>query len=73
MLLAWSQGESGTREIPSQPSEPLVAAVETTHTEHAALESSAGAEPSLDSRADGRVVSEGPGYTLICHYNHYIV
>ena len=71
MLLAWSQGESGTREIPSQPSEPLVAAVETT--EQAVLESSAGAEPSVDSRADDRIVTEGPGYTLICHYNHCIV
>ena len=59
MLLAWSQGASGTREIPSQPSEPLVAAVETT--EQAVLESSAGAEPSLDSKADDRIVTEGPG------------
>ena len=49
MLLAWSLGESGTREIPSQPSEPLVAAVETA--EQAALESRAGAEPSLDSQS----------------------
>ena len=71
MLLAWSLGESGTREIPSQPSEPLVAAVETA--EQAALESRGGAEPSLDSRADDRIVTEGPGYTLICHYNHCMV
>ena len=71
MLLAWSQGASGTREISSQPSEPLVAAVETT--EQAALESSAGAEPSLDSRADDRIATEGRGYTLICHYNHCTV
>ena len=66
MLLAWSQGESGTREIPSQPSEPLVAAVETA--EQAALEPSAGAEPSVDPRADDRIATEGRGYTLIYHH-----
>ena len=44
------------------PSDPLVAAVETA--EQAALESSAGAEPSVDSRAGDRIATEGRGYTL---------
>ena len=48
------------------PSDPLVGAVETA--EQAALKSSAGAEPSVDSRADDRIVTEGPGYTLIYHH-----
>ena len=44
MQLAWSKGASGLMEIPSQPSEPLVAAVETA--EQTALETSACPEPS---------------------------
>ena len=46
-------------EIPSQPSEPLVAAVETA--EQTALETSACPEPSVDSRADDRIATEGAG------------
>ena len=59
MQLAWSQGASGLMEIPSQPSEPLVAAMETA--EQAALETCAGPEPSVDSRADERIATEGAG------------
>ena len=44
------------------PSEPLVAAVETA--EQADLESSAGAESSVDSRADERIATEGGGVCL---------
>ena len=52
-------------EIPSRPSEPLVAAVETA--EQTALETSAGPELSVDSRADDGIATEGPGYTWIYH------
>ena len=65
MQLAWSQGASGLMEMPSQPPEPLVAAVETA--EQTALETSAGPEPSVDSRADDRIATEGPGYIWIYH------
>ena len=47
MQLAWSKGASGLMEIPSQPSEPLVAAVETA--EQTALETSALPESSVGS------------------------
>ena len=67
-VLECCKGASGLMEIPSQPSEPLVAAVETA--EQTALETSAGPEPSVDSRADDRIATEGPGalYILFCHY-----
>ena len=63
MQLAWSQGASGLMEIPSQPSEPLVAAVETA--EQTALETSAGPEPSVDSRADERIATRSSASPLL--------
>ena len=50
-------------EIPSQPSEPLVAAVETA--EQAALETCAGPEPSVDSRADERIATRSSASFLL--------
>ena len=61
-VLECCKGASGTMEIPSQPSEPLVAAVETAEqAEQTALETSAGPELSVDSRADDRIATEGAG------------
>ena len=63
MQLAWSKGASGLMEIPSQPSEPLVAAVETA--EQTALETSACPEPSVDSRADETIATRSSASQLL--------